>query len=278
MTIHILSVSGGKDSAATSLYLRELGIEHMRVFADTGWEHPLTYEYLRGPLTEKLGPISEVSSPRLMTDLIRHKRMFPSRLKRFCTTDLKMKPLARFVKAMADGADSDIVNVIGVRAAESEARRSLPEREWDDFFGCEVWRPIIRWTEDDVIAIHKRHGLVPNPLYLRGASRVGCWPCIHARKSEIKLVADTDPGRIDEIRKLERDVEALGKPLPDGRTARRAFFQLPTPNGATFIPIDDVVRWSRTIRGGKVEDKRGELFANFNDGCARWGMCESGDD
>jgi predicted PP-loop superfamily ATPase len=29
----ILSVSGGKDSAATSLYLRELGIEHVRVFA-----------------------------------------------------------------------------------------------------------------------------------------------------------------------------------------------------------------------------------------------------
>lgn len=35
----VCSVSGGKDSAALSLYLTELGIEHRRVFADTGWEN-----------------------------------------------------------------------------------------------------------------------------------------------------------------------------------------------------------------------------------------------
>lgn len=44
--IHILSVSGGKDSAATSLHLTERGIDHWRVFADTGWEHPATYDPL----------------------------------------------------------------------------------------------------------------------------------------------------------------------------------------------------------------------------------------
>ena len=54
----VASVSGGKDSAAMSLYLHELGIDHDRVFLDTGWEHPDTYEYLRGELTAKLGPIT----------------------------------------------------------------------------------------------------------------------------------------------------------------------------------------------------------------------------
>lgn len=34
----VASVSGGKDSGAMSLYLTELGIEHDRVFMDTGWE------------------------------------------------------------------------------------------------------------------------------------------------------------------------------------------------------------------------------------------------
>lgn len=56
----VASISGGKDSAAMSLYLTELGIEHDRVFCDTGWEHPETYDYLRGPLTQKIGPIIEL--------------------------------------------------------------------------------------------------------------------------------------------------------------------------------------------------------------------------
>ena len=42
----VANVSGGKDSTALSLHLAELGIEHRRVFADTGWEHPDTYAYL----------------------------------------------------------------------------------------------------------------------------------------------------------------------------------------------------------------------------------------
>ena len=83
----VASVSGGKDSAAMSLWLTENEVEHERVFADTGWEHPLTYEYLRGPLTEKLGPIVEVRGSRSMEELILHKGMFPSRTRRFCTQD-----------------------------------------------------------------------------------------------------------------------------------------------------------------------------------------------
>jgi hypothetical protein len=43
----IASVSGGKDSAAMSLWLMEQDIDHDRVFLDTKWEHPATYEYLR---------------------------------------------------------------------------------------------------------------------------------------------------------------------------------------------------------------------------------------
>lgn len=271
--IHILSISGGKDSAAASLHLTELGIEHYRVFADTGWEHPATYEYVRGPLTEKLGPIFEVRGKRQMADLIRHKRMFPSRTKRFCTQELKIYPLARFVRFVADATQDEVVNVTGIRAAESAARANLPEREYDATFDCDVWRPLIRWTERDVIDIHARHGLAPNPLYLMGAARVGCWPCIYARKADIKLIAWRTPKRIDQIRELEAELEARAEPLPEGRSKTGAFFQRPTPNGATFMPIDQVVKWSRTMRGGKTEDKRLELFADFNDGCAKWGMC-----
>lgn len=36
----IASLSGGKDSTALALWLRELEIPHVRVFADTGFEAP----------------------------------------------------------------------------------------------------------------------------------------------------------------------------------------------------------------------------------------------
>ncbi len=277
----IVSVSGGKDSAAVSLWLKENQIEHWRVFANTGWEHPITYEYVRGPLTAALGPIFEVQGPRLMTDLIRHKGMFPSRTIRFCTVELKVKPLASFVRYVADALGQEVINVVGIRAEESDERALYPAWEWDATFDCEVHRPALAWTFDDVIAIHKRHGLTPNPLYLRGATRVGCYPCIHARKAEIKMIADSDPWRIDELRDLETEVtslalsryEAKGEELEHART----FFQngkRTAENPGGYIPIDDVVRWSRTRRGGKVEDRRIEMFPGY-DGCARWGMCES---
>lgn len=282
----VASVSGGKDSAAMSLYLTELGIEHDRVFMDTGWEHPATYEYLRGPLTEKLGPIIETRSkkyPDGMVQLVVKKGLFASRMQRFCTQELKVFPMRDYIRSVQDAGD-DVLNTVGIRAGESEARSKMPEWEWTDTMDCEVWRPLIRWSEQDVIDIHTRHGLRPNPLYLKGAERVGCWPCVFARKSEIRFMAENNPERIDFIRDLEAKVaqrpaeryaeknetfESLGYVRP-------AFFQDKTGGGGRPWPIDEVVAWSKTSRGGR----QFELFtADEKDaGCMRWGLCETNPD
>lgn len=298
----VASISGGKDSAALSLWLTEQGIDHDRVFLDTGWEHPATYEYLRGPLTAKLGPIVELRGPRDMESLIVDKSMFPSRQRRFCTEELKVFPMKRYIRVRLD-AGEDVVNAVGIRAGESEARSRMTEWDESDAFECDVWRPLIQWSEQDVIDCHKRHGLAPNPLYLKGARRVGCWPCIMSSKSEIRLMADMDPARIDRIRELEAAVtegqharysarlrvfqddgaEALNardrKALLNEDGSVRPFippawFQAPTSRYGTW-PIDRVVAWSRTLRGGKVEDRQKELFADMNPGCMRWGLCET---
>jgi 3'-phosphoadenosine 5'-phosphosulfate sulfotransferase (PAPS reductase)/FAD synthetase len=257
----VASISGGKDSAAMSLFLIELGIDHDRVFMDTGWEHPSTYEYIRGVLTNTIGPITEISGARDMVELVRHKGMFPGRLRRFCTQELKVLPIQRYLSSM----DGEPINTVGIRAEESAARASMEEWEWSESFDCDVWRPIIRWAKEDVIDIHKRHALPPNPLYLKGASRVGCWPCIYARKNEIKLVADISPDRIDVIRQLEREIgDAMA-----ARSGKRATWFAERVGAST---IDEVVEWSRTGRGGRqlemFDDERVE------DGCVRWGLCD----
>lgn len=297
----VASISGGKDSAAMSLFLKEHDIEHERVFMDTSWEHPLTYEYLRGELTCVIGPIVEIRAVLTMEELILKKGMFPSRHRRFCTEMLKVQPMRAYLAAL----DAEVVNCVGIRREESAARAALVEWEWSDTFDCEVWRPILTWTLDDVIAIHRRHGLKPNPLYLLGASRVGCWPCIMARKSEIRLVADETPERIDRIRELERAVgsaahgryqrrlRVLQEHGPEALTAqdRAAMllddgavkpFSPPSwfqsrlkAEGGLCWPIDRVVEWSRTVRGGREENRQVESFDAADEGCVRWGVCDT---
>lgn len=93
----VASVSGGKDSTALLLALREAGIEHSAVFADTGWEHPAVYEYL-DLLRQRLGRIDVVTSP------------------------LQIEPLRGYHDAIAQERDVDTVNAVGVRAAESATR------------------------------------------------------------------------------------------------------------------------------------------------------------
>jgi 3'-phosphoadenosine 5'-phosphosulfate sulfotransferase (PAPS reductase)/FAD synthetase len=276
----VASVSGGKDSAALSLWLKGQSIEHDRVFMDTGWEHPATYEYLRGELTRVIGPITEIRADLQMVDLIRKKKMFPSRLQRFCTTELKVRPMQRFIRSLQDGG-VEPVNAVGIRREESASRSAATEWEWTDAFDCEVWRPLVAWTEAQVVAIHAKHDLRPNPLYLQGASRVGCWPCIHARKNEIRLVADVDPTRIDLIGALERELAAGQRERAEakGTTPEAQNFMLPTffqtreSGRPKAWEIADVVRWSRTARGGKQFDMFG---ADPSDGCMRWGLCDTG--
>lgn len=272
----VASVSGGRDSAAMSLYLHELGIEHERVFMDTGWEHPLTYEYLRGELTRALGPIIELRSATFTFEsLVRHKGLFPSRVMRFCTEELKVKPMQEHVRRLVD-AGGDLVNCVGIRRAESRARSEMAEWEFADGFDCEVWRPLVLWSVADVQSIHARHGLATNPLYRLGASRVGCWPCIHARKAEVALVAKLDPARIDLIDGLEHELteSAREKATAKGEALEweRSMFSY-GGGGRQHVPLPiySAVEWSNSGRGEWQPDGAGE-------GCMRFGLCETAPD
>lgn len=302
----VVFVSGGKDSAAVCLHLRELGLPYRAIFFDTGWEHADTYRYLEEYLPTKIGPIErlirrqEMRTPELealavkyedrigwyspMIRLVIHKGMFPARQRRWCTSELKVKQAADYLKA----CEADPVSVTGIRAEESTARARMPEWEWFDAGDCEQWRPLIRWEMADVVAIHQRHNCEPNPLYLSRdpVDRVGCYPCIYARKSEIRRIAANDPARIALLADLERDIHKIrtSRAAEKGEELRTptAFFQSPAGdiNPATgrrsglCWPIDRVVEWARTKHGGR----QFELFAAApgERGCVRWGMCDTG--
>lgn len=257
-----------------SLYLTELGIEHDRLFLDTGWEHPLTYEYLRGPLTAKLGPINEARGPLTFEQLVEKKGLFPSRVMRFCTTELKVFPAQRWLAEHAERTGNELVNSVGIRRAESKARSQMTEWEWSDGFDLETWRPLVTWSAEDVAGIHKRHGLKWNPLYDLGFSRVGCFPCIHENKRGIALVAEHAPQRIDLIARLADRLNQRGaeRDAAMGRSfmPRSMFGYHGGDNKHVPLTIYETVEWARS--------KRGEFQPpGAGDGCMRWGVCETGE-
>lgn len=208
-TIYSVGISGGKDSTAVLLWmLHESGIPKEKInatFCDTGNEHDWTYAHVK-LLSETLHPIQVLKPERGFFELADHKKRFPSTKTRFCTQFLKIYPSQDHVQRLrAEGYN--VISVSGVRADESEERKNQPEWDYSGTLLCHQWRPLIRWTIKDVLAIHEKYGVPLNPLYGIGAQRVGCWPCIMSRKSEIRIIAQKFPERIAEIREAENAFE-----------------------------------------------------------------------
>jgi 3'-phosphoadenosine 5'-phosphosulfate sulfotransferase (PAPS reductase)/FAD synthetase len=263
--IHVICYSGGKDSTALWLWARRTGLEPRRViFADTGWEHPLTIQYVHE--VERLldEHVTHVRGEGF-EKRVRRLRGFPSSGIRWCTDELKIQPTARELDRIREETGDEVEVLTGIRAEESHKRAKMPEREFFAEYDCEQWRPLLNWTLKDVIDEHHRGGVPLNPLYKMGAERVGCWPCINAGKTEIRLVADLDPARIDQIREMERVTKntMFSKEAPKAErdpTAKRR--ELP-------LAIDDAVAWSRTKRGGKDIQ-----LVRPSTGCEKWNICE----
>ena len=276
--VFVVNMSGGKDSTATALAMREAGIPHHRVFADTRWEAPETYAYL-DLLRKKIGPIDVCGYPGGMPAKIREGARFASRMQRWCTRELKIEPLRAYCDALEDRG-LIVVTVTGIRHEEGTAtngRAQALECEDDASWGGWMWRPIRKWTIADVLAIHHRHGVPVNPLYQRGHERVGCFPCVMSNKEDIRLIAEHAPDRIAEIRELER-AATEERHRRNGETPGRythpdaTFFLTVQRDRGGAMNIDDVVAWSRTTRGGRQLP----MFPAVPDGgCFRWGLCEA---
>lgn len=267
--ISIVSMSGGKDSVATWLWAKRTGLEPVAVYLDTGWEWDGHAKHL-DLLEARIGKLHRVAATKSFEEWTRHKKSFPSRVRKWCTEELKLKPFRAWLDAFREKTGDEVQVLLGIRREESAKRADpvrTPEREWSDFYDCEVWRPILDWTVEQVIAEHRNAAVPMHPLYHHGAERVGCFPCVNASKAELALVAELDPSRVARIRALEAEMGATMF-TRDRRTEKRKAGD----DGPSVVPvgIDDVMAWARTERGGQQMS-----LVRHPTGCARWGVCEA---
>lgn len=272
-----VSMSGGKDSTALALHLRRLGVKFTPVFLDTGWEHEATYDYIQDVLTPAFGEFIKLRNESLfdennkdwaggMEQLIQKNKMFASGVVKFCTRQLKVIPVQNFFAEQRVLQKVKPINAIGIRAEESASRANLAEIEEQD--EATVWRPLIAWREQQVIDIHTEERMPPNPLYIKGAARVGCYPCIFARKHQIRHMSYTDPARVDHIADLERRVNELRQ--EQGKEPNATFFKSRRADKEP-MNIYEIVEWSRTDnKHGYLDD----VEDIEEEGCMRWGLCE----
>lgn len=262
-----LFFSGGKDSVAAYLHLRELGRENVTcLFTDTGHESAITYDYIDSLRRHSGFPIitiqplvrdmwlndppshatgrDDLDEPLTMERLAVIKKRFPAPTARFCTTHLKLYPARRWLMANVAGL---CVIASGVRAEESAKRAALPPYYFDELMGRYRWLPIQDWTVQQVFDCHERHGIPPNPLYKRGFSRVGCYPCIMSRKTELAAIALHDPAAFDRLtemeNKLTKETGRISTFLGSATSAKYKSLIEPK-SGRRLSTADDVRRWA----------------------------------
>lgn len=243
-----IGVSGGKDGDALLLWaLYESGYPKESIIVstcDTFNEDAATYQHL--DLLRTLHPILRVIPGKTFWELVRHKGMFPTRKRRFCTQFLKMEPTRYFVHDLVTAGFKVLLHA-GVRAEESPDRAKLSEyEELDSFFALPIRRPLLHKTLKDVAAMHHKYELPFNALYSMGARRVGCFPCINSVKRELRLVSEHRPEKIDFI-----EAEELALTLQTGN-AKTFFHRKTCP--IRFRTVDFKKKDGETIKVAGIRD------------------------
>lgn len=184
---HVLGISGGKDSAALAVYMRDRQPAMEYYFCDTGAELEETYEYL-GRLEAALGkPITRLNPDRDFDHwLWVYQGTLPSPQMRWCTKNLKIKPFESWI------GEDEAYSYIAIRADEN--------REGYISHKSNIV-PVYPFKEDGV----DKEGVfkilddagVGVPAYYEWRTRSGCYFCFFQRKAEWIGLADRHPELFD---------------------------------------------------------------------------------
>ena len=238
---HVLGISGGKDSAALAVYMRdnypELDIDYF--FTDTGKELPEVYEYL-SKLEGYLGkPVLRINPNRDFDFwLMQHNNYLPSAQARWCTIKMKLKPFEEWVKPYLDDGYT-VYSYVAIRSDE----------EYREGYKSNNENLIVKLPfKDDgidkqsVINILEHSGL-GMPAYYSWRSRSGCTFCFFQRKIEWVRLRETHPDAFEEAKAYEKNAVEHGSPFT--WSERESLNELEKPERIAQIKADYEKRLER---------------------------------
>lgn len=195
---YYLAFSGGKDSIVCKELLNIAGVKYDTHYSHTTVDPPELIQYMRKYHKDVI-----IEYPKLtMWKLIVKKRMPPTRLVRYCCSELKENGgNNRFVITGVRWAEStrrkNTRNIIEFDSYGSRSREAVEKREiflMSDneekrrmiencsIKGKHILNPIIDWTDKEIWDFIKQRKLPYCKLYNEGFNRLGCIGCPMAGK------------------------------------------------------------------------------------------------
>ena len=208
---HLLGLSGGKDSSALAVYMRDRVPEMEYFFSDTGKELPETYAFL-DRLEVFLGkPIARLNMERDPSEnrdfdhwLTLYGGLLPSSQVRWCTVNLKIRPFEEYV------GEDKAYNYVAIRADED--RIGYKPLKTVSLRNIEPKYPFKEdgITKEDVYRILEESGL-GLPDYYKWRTRSGCYFCFFQRKSEWVGLLEQHPDLFELAKGYEKFNEETGE-------------------------------------------------------------------
>lgn len=249
---HVLGISGGKDSAALAVFVRqnhpELDVEYF--FTDTGKELPEVYEFL-GRLEGFLGkPILRLNPRRDFDFWLREYHNFlPSAQTRWCTRQLKLAPFEQWIRPMLNAGDK-VTTYVAIRSDEEYREGYTSKHE-----NLKVSLPFRDAGIDKrgVMDILDSSG-VGLPKYYDWRSRSGCTFCFFQQKIEWVRLKERHPEAFEEAKQYEKNALEHGSPFT--WTQRESLTELEQPARVIQIVTDFERRKQRDIASRPVNPLR----------------------
>lgn len=179
--LHVVPVSGGKDSTALAFELKEKHpeIDFVYLITPTKNEPPEMVAHWKN-LERLLGkPLLDVSTVSLMGLVAKYKAL-PNFRQRWCTVQIKLEPYFNWMIQ-----NIPAVSYIGIRADE-DIERGLGD--WPELLGVEKRFPMREWgwgIKDVFSALEKRGICIPE--------RTDCALCFFQRLEEWKALSEKHP-------------------------------------------------------------------------------------
>jgi hypothetical protein len=211
MERHVLGLSGGRDSAALAVYVRqnhpELDIDYF--FTDTGKELPEVYEFLV-KLEGFLGKAIVRLNPDRDFDfwLKQYNNFLPSPQARWCTRQLKLRPFEQWIRPTLDSGKT-VYSYVAIRADE-EYREGYASKH--DALVVQLPFKDAGIDKAGVLEILEGAGL-GLPKYYEWRTRSGCTFCFFQQKIEWVRLKEKHPDFFEEAKAYEKDAVEHGSPF-----------------------------------------------------------------